>query len=129
MLVHVLEMLRVAGVLSNILNMDWDVELYLPRLGPVLVTNLLDDRNITIGFGACWVEPHIDLAIRLAGYPVLHLGSGRDGLAVGNVLAAAVGAKLPAVERALNDFADYFAVNAQMRSKVGAVGIVNAGFA
>ena len=75
------------------------------------------------------MEPHIDLAIRLTGYPVLDFGSSRYGLAVGNVLAAAVGAKLPAVERTLNDFADYFAVDAQMRPEVGAVGIVDAGFA
>ena len=64
----------------------------------------------------CGVEPHVDLTIYFAGRPVLNLGARWNGVAVGNVVALAITAKLPAVKRALNGLAYDLSVDTQVRT-------------
>ena len=70
--VNVLEVLGIAGVLGNILNVDRNIELNLARLSPVFIADLLDNGDSLSG-SARWVEPHVDLTIHFAGRPVLTL--------------------------------------------------------
>ena len=102
LLVHVLEVFRIAGIFSDILNMNRYVELYLPWLGPVFVTNLFDHRNRSVGLGTCWVKPHVNLTVDFGGRPVLNLGTRRNRFAVRNMIALPVPTELPAVKRALD---------------------------
>ena len=125
MLVHVLEVFRVTGVLGDILNVHRNVEFNLARFGPVLVTDLLDNGDFTVGLSACGVKPHVDFAIHFAGRPVLYLGTGWNRVAVRDVVTLTVATELPAVEWTLDRLTDHFAVNAQVRTEVRAKGIVN----
>ena len=123
--VNVLEVLGIAGVLSNILNVDRNVELNLARLSPVFIADLLDNGDFSIGLCACRVEPHVDLTIYFAGRPVLNLGARWNGVAVGNVVALAITPKLPAMKRALNGLAHDLSVNTQVRTQVWTKSIVH----
>ena len=125
LLVHVLEMFRVAGVLSDILNVHRNVEFNLARFSPVLITDLLDYWDFAVRLSPCGVEPHINLAVYFAGRPVLYFGTGWNRVAVRDVVALAVAAELPAVERTLDRFANHFAVDTQMRAEVWTERIVN----
>ena len=114
--VNVLEVLGIAGVLGNILNVDRNIELNLARFSPVFIADLLDNRDFSIGLCTGGVEPHIDLTIYFAGRPVLHLSARWNGVAVGNVIALAITTKLPAVKRALNGLAYDLSVDTQVRT-------------
>ena len=125
LLVHVLEVFRVAGVLGDILNVHRNVEFNLAWFGPVLITDLFNDGDFTVRLRPCGVEPHINFAVYFAGRPVLYFGAGWNRVAVRDVVALTVATKLPAVERTLDRLTNHFAVDAQMRTEVGAKGIVN----
>ena len=125
LLVHVLEVLRVTGVLGDILNVHRDVELDLAWFGPVFITYLFNDGDFTVRLRPCWVEPHVNFAVYFAGRPVLYLGTGWNRVAVWDVIALTVATELPAVEWTLDRLTDHFAVNAQVRTEVRAKGIVN----
>ena len=129
LLVHVLEVLRVTGVFGDILNVHGDVELDLAWFGPVFVADLLDDGDFTVWFSPRGVEPHVNFAVYFAGGPVLHLGARWNRVAVRDVVALTVTTELPAVERTLDRFTNHFAVDAQVRTEVGAKGIMNSSFA
>ena len=111
---NVLEVLGIAGVLSNILNVDRNIEFDLAGLSPVFIADLLNNGDFSIWLRACGVKPHVDLTIDLAGRPVLDFRARRNGVAVGNLIALTVATKLPAVKRALNGLAYDLSVDTQV---------------
>ena len=113
--VNVLEVLGIAGVLGNILNVDRNIELNLARLSPVFIADLLDNGTSLSGsapVGGTTCRSHHLLRWSASS----DLGARWNGVAVGNVVALAITAKLPAVKRALNGLAYDLSVDTQMRT-------------
>ena len=113
--VNVLEVLGIAGVLGNILNVDRNIELNLARFSqfssPICsITGTSLSGSAPVGGTTC--RSHHLLRWSASS----ELGTRWNGVAVGNVIALAITAKLPAVKQALNGLAYDLSVDTQMRT-------------
>ncbi len=131
--VHVDEVRGVGGVLGGFLDRGAECPLVYAVLRPVRVTDLGDGLDLEGGRDALGVVPGPDdlvaLHHRVGKHGLLAVGARRHVLRVGDVLAHALAAELPGVERAGDVLALHLAAVAEVRAQVGAERIEQAGFA